>query len=186
MTTAREKLQGRSRPAWQRTCRLGILCAMMFAGCTAFERDWRASEQFANPCDSFSGRWEGTWKSDVNGHHGKLRALITPTDNERIYNARFKATYAFIIPYQFEIPMTVTTDEDGVHFEGQADLGWLAGGNYTYTGDARCGEFDSIYCADKDHGVFTMSKLDACCSHDGFYADKDQTADETSPAAPQE
>lgn len=161
-----------------------ILFAAMLSGCTGFERDWRASQQFVNPCDGFSGRWEGSWKSDHNGHRGKLRAIITPTDNEHIYNARFKATYAFVIPYQFEIPMQVTTDEQGVHFEGQADLGWLAGGNYTYTGTAHCGEFDSVYCADKDHGIFSMKRLDACCM-EGFYADEPRV-DEAAPTAPQE
>ncbi|MDA0832567.1 MAG: hypothetical protein O2955_00570 [Planctomycetota bacterium] len=197
MTAQRHPFQQRSRLSLEfRSLRrwiscLGLLCAFILTGCTSFERDWRASEQFVNPCDGFSGRWEGSWKSDVNGHHGKLRALISPTDNDRIYNARFKATYAFIIPYQFEIPMTVTTDDQGVHFEGQADLGWLAGGNYTYNGIAHGGQFDSVYCASKDNGIFTMSKVDACCSHDDPYPidelpTEDASTEIAAPLAPQE
>ncbi len=151
--------------------KLTSLCLLLIAcagtGCTAFERDWRACHQFANPCDSFAGRWEGTWHSESTGHKGKLRAIITPTDGDNLYHVRFKATYAFIIPYQFDIPMTVTTDDTGTHFEGQADLGWLAGGNYTYTGEARHGCFQSTYCTKKDTGTFTMSKLDAGCPSDG-------------------
>ena len=130
-------------------------------GC-AFDRVWREAQNYSYPEHELAGCWEGTWQSDYNGHHGSLRAVITK-ENEGVYNAHFKATFAVIIPYEFQIPFLVSNDGEIYTFEGTQDLGRLAGGVYTYNGTASSTGFRSFYNAtNKDHGTFTMQKLHTC------------------------
>lgn len=137
------------------------LAVCSLTGC-AFDRVWSEAQHYSYPEHEMEGCWEGTWQSEYNGHHGTLRAVITKQD-EGIYNAHFKATFAVLIPYEFEIPFFVSNDGEIYTFEGTADLGKLAGGVYTYNGTSSATDFHSYYSADnKDHGTFTMKKLRTC------------------------
>ena len=58
-----------------------IVCAtfaLLISGCSSFNRAWKAAEETPPEVATIAGRWEGTWRSDVNGHNDRLRALITP------------------------------------------------------------------------------------------------------------
>ena len=137
-------------------------CLLLATGCcSSFERDWR-NAACCGDAGGLAGRWEGTWESHVNGHRGSLRAIITPC-GENQYYARYRATFAMIVPFEFELPMQATEHEGVYHFDGQADLGCLAGGNYTYYGTAAGGCYQAQYCARKDHGVFSMHRAADCC-----------------------
>lgn len=145
---------------------LAVLCLLVTGCCSTFERDWRAAGNQCAYGDGLAGRWEGSWESHVNGHKGSLRAIITRC-GENQYYARYRATYAAVLPFEFELPM-FAAEQDGVyHFSGEADLGCLAGGVYTYTGQAAGGCYRANYCARKDHGVFTMNRVSSggcgCC-----------------------
>ena len=67
------------------------------------------------------------------------------------------------IKSEFELPMLVTDDGQIYTFEGDADLGLLAGGRYVYNGTAHDGQFNAEYSAENnDHGLFTMCKVKTC------------------------
>ena len=137
-----------------------VVCGML-TGCS-FERQWQEATKYSYPEQELAGCWEGTWQSDYNGHHGGLRAIITK-QGEGYYDAHFHATYAAVIPYEFQLPLLVTDDGTAYALEGEADLGWLAGGLYTYNGNATATDFAASYCAEnKDHGTFTMQKKRPC------------------------
>ncbi len=138
-----------------------LLALLVLPGCSSFDREWRSAQEYAYPENEIAGCWEGSWLSNSNGHNGNLRAIITK-QGENYYHAHFKATYAFVIPFEFEVPLMVTEDGGVYAFESQADLGWLAGGVYTYTGTTTPHDFSASYCAAKDHGTFTMSRLQTC------------------------
>ena len=141
---------------------LAILLTLSLTGCCSFERDWRQSLNYAYPEHELAGCWEGTWQSDWNQHHGGLRAIITK-ESESTYRAKFKATYLVVVPFEFEMPLLVAEDGQIYTFEGEADLGLLAGGLYTYKGSAAASEFASSYCGGNgDHGTFTMTKRPTC------------------------
>lgn len=140
-----------------------LLAVSLFSltGC-AFDREWQSACSYSYPEHELAGCWEGTWQSDFNGHHGGLRAILTK-EGDGYYNAHFHATYAVVIPFEFEIPLLVTDDGHVYEFTGEADLGWLAGGNYVYTGTATSMEFQAHYEAENcDHGTFTMTKVHTC------------------------
>ena len=109
------------------------------------------------------GPWAGEWSSDVNGHHGRLRCLISETTNE-LWQARFHATYKmlWIIPLTFgyTVDLSVTKEQDRFVFHGEEDLGSFAGGLYHYEGEATGENFFSTYRCDYDHGTFRMTRPD--------------------------
>jgi len=109
------------------------------------------------------GRWEGEWRSEKTGHKGRLQCVIEPTEGED-YLAHYRAHYGGILSYSYAVPMRVHQEGNAVLFNGQADLGWLAGGVYTYEGtilhpaDPPRATFYATYKARSDHGVFEMAR----------------------------
>ena len=143
-------------------CWLALLFAVCAGpGCTSFRHDWRVAENFACFGEGIEGRWVGEWRSEKNGHHGKLCAIITH-QGEGTYRAQFFATYAIVLPFSFEIPMTVHQAEGNYAFTGQTNLGRLSGGVYSYIGQANSTCFTAAYCSKLDHGTFTMQRVTQC------------------------
>lgn len=135
---------------------LGLILAT--AGCAStFDDDWKAAEGFAV---GIEGRWEGTWSSDANGHHGGLRCLVTRRPDQG-FDARYHATYSDwcgTLGFEYTVPMTIEDGPDGWKLHGGADLGWLAGGAYEYDGLATVTRFFCNYQAKEDHGVFKLER----------------------------
>ena len=143
-------------------CCLALLFAVCAGpGCTSFRHDWRVAENFACFGEGIEGRWVGDWHSDKNGHHGKLCAIITH-QSEGTYRAQFFATYAVMLPFSFEIPLTVHQSEGTYAFTGQTNLGRLAGGVFSYNGQANSTGFTAAYSSTRDHGTFTMQRVTQC------------------------
>ena len=135
-----------------------VVFALTTAGCSTFNRDWRRAAAVAPPAGDITGPWKGSWVSQVNGHHGALRSLVARIDDTN-YRSRYRATYWRWFRFRYAVDVRVVRDSDGVFkFEGEADLGWLAGGLYRYTGHATPTNFVSTYQSRHDHGVFEMTR----------------------------
>ena len=139
---------------------VGLL--LIASGCSSFDRAWNAAGKA--PAESaalpIAGRWIGTWRSDVNGHHDQLRCLVASATNQ-ILSARFHARYrkAFLrFSFGYTVPLTVRTNEGRIEFAGEADLGWYAGGTYRYDGFATATNFHSTYDSKYDRGVFRLQR----------------------------
>lgn len=133
---------------------IALLC-----GCSSFDRDWKVNSaewRLAAHTD-ITGPWQGTWQSDASGHSGDLRCLITRT-GDTTYHARFAATYWKLFHFGYEMDLTADPHLDQLHFEGQSDLGWLAGGKYQYDGHANSTDLYCTYQSSYDHGHFTMKR----------------------------
>jgi len=137
-------------------------------GCSTFERDWEAAASAGAAAEgSLEGRWQGTWLSEVNEHTGDLRAIVTRREKDTgsqaeprpEYDARYHATYGCCFSFEYTVPMTASREGETLRFEGSADLGWLAGGVYHYTGEVRGDEFHSTYKSEDDHGTFRMRRV---------------------------
>ncbi|RMG38222.1 MAG: hypothetical protein D6725_07640, partial [Planctomycetota bacterium] len=129
-------------------------------GCSTFEQSWQSCCLYDNPADRVAGCWQGGWHSEVNGHQGTLRAIIE-REAEGRYRARFKATFWRFFPFEFEMPLTVTPTQGGYAFAGEADLGLLAGGVFSYSGSIRGDTFMATYQSHKDQGTFWMERVSA-------------------------
>lgn len=139
------------------TVALSATLAVLLCGCSSFNRAWRQAGKQPAAADSIEGRWEGRWLSDVNGHTGHLRCLLTRNADTH-YTARFRATYWKIFRYSYEVNLWFEPREDGWRFRGEEDLGWLAGGVYNYEGQATSTHFHSTYRSKHDHGTFEMRR----------------------------
>jgi hypothetical protein len=129
-----------------------VALLLLSTGCRGFNREWKKT---TGAEDRLAGRWEGGWLSDKNGHHGKLRCIVTKTNEE--YSARFHATYQIILHFTYAVPLRAEPDGGSVKFAGEADLG-LAGGLYRYDGRADGSNFTATYTSQSDHGTFRMSR----------------------------
>ena len=136
-------------------CRtFGLIAIIVLTGCSSFEREWK---QAASAGDSgLAGRWQGTWVSEVNGHHGKLRCIVA-RESEKVYQARFHATYQAVLHFTYTVELQAQGEGSGLQFEGEADLG-IAGGVYHYVGHADGTNFTSTYSCQSDHGTFQMGR----------------------------
>jgi len=139
-----------------------IAILLLCAGCSSFDHAWNTAEGVSTGTVSspLVGRWIGTWRSDVNGHHDQLRCLIAP-GSHRTLSARFHARYkkAFLrFRFGYTVPLTVRTNDGRIEFAGEADLGWYAGGIYRCEGFATVTNFYSTYNSKYDRGVFRLHR----------------------------
>ena len=137
-----------------------LLAAFLITGCSSFDRAWKKSATIPPGTNSLVGRWEGTWRSDVNGHNDQLRCLMTPLTNG-FFSARFHAKYRKGIlrfTFGYTAPLKVREQEGVFQFEGESNLGWYAGGVYRYLGTATGTNFFSTYDSKYDRGVFRMTR----------------------------
>jgi hypothetical protein len=133
------------------------LWLLMLSSCSSFNHHWKAAASTPPSDDAISGRWEGSWRSDVNGHNGRLRCLVTKVSTQQ-YRAWYHAKYRKILSFSYTVPLQLTTTNGVSEFQGQADLGWYAGGLYEYEGRATPTNFYSTYRSKHDHGTFQMTR----------------------------
>jgi hypothetical protein len=143
----------------------------LLAACSNFDRRWDSSSTppAANPSALLDGKWEGTWQSDVNDYHGKIRAIAlhqteTIVDKKLVkqYECAFRM-YWFEIPFdEFTATLNATDMDDGrLHFEGKKDVGFYKGGTIRYDGFV-FPKKDEMYCdyaSDKDAGTYKMRRI---------------------------
>lgn len=127
-------------------------------GCGSFNREWKAAAMRPAPAQAVEGSWDGEWRSQINGHKGRLRCLVRPGEDGRPV-AWFRANYMRILSFEHSVPLTVTPALEGQEFSGEADLGKMAGGAYHYKGLANNANFFSTYQCERDHGVFEMRRV---------------------------
>jgi hypothetical protein len=150
--------------------RTAIVLLLGLAGCSTFNRDFEAvtfSGLSSSGVSDLTGRWEGTWQSDENGHTGMLRCIITRNDSD--YLARYYATYTWwCLPMSFEYVIPTTAQPEGPakalggvwKLRGSAELScWVAGGLYEYEARVENGEYVATYRSDFDRGVFRMKRV---------------------------
>ena len=136
---------------------LGLVCCLLMAGCSSFHRDFHAQSSTVHSPESIEGAWEGTWKSDTCGHHGKLRGIVS-IHADRGTSARFRATWAHILTGEYSIPIQVVSQPGREFFSGTAHLGRWVGGLYSYEGYVASNRFFSEYRCSSDHGTFQMER----------------------------
>ena len=166
----------RPRPGLPRPAATLVLLLAVCAGGCAFDREWRRLNraQFAATAktttapadaDPLAGRWEGRWVSERNGHAGKLRAIVKPID-ATAYRVDYDAMYMGVLRFGYGMKLTAARepgrdgngDGERVAFEGQENLGPLAGGVYRYKGVADGRTFTATYESRHDHGRFEMTR----------------------------
>ena len=106
-----------------------LLMLIPLFGCSSFNRDFESAVAArSNESEGIvEGSWAGRWISDAGHGSGKLRCILTRSSAEQ-YKARFEATFWGIFRGGYDVMLNAEEVEGVVKFEGEQDLGWLAGG----------------------------------------------------------
>jgi hypothetical protein len=136
--------------------RIALLVCLLFAlgGCSHFDREWRAAGE--RPWSGIDGRWQGSWKSEQDGHTGALLCVIRQTGSNE-YSASFNATYASMFHFTYDAQLAGNPLGNLVHLTGSQDLGWPVG-VYHYDGTSSPAKFYCAYRSKDDHGYFAMAR----------------------------
>jgi hypothetical protein len=140
-----------------RILRVGLLLGMalfVLGGCSNFDREWREAGQ--KKLAGIDGRWQGSWKSQQDGHTGALLCVIHQT-SPTSYNASFNATYSGIFHFSYDAKLTSRSEGNLVYLTGEQDLGWPVG-MYHYEGTANPTQFYCAYRSKDDHGYFALAR----------------------------
>jgi hypothetical protein len=136
---------------------VAVLAAILFTGCSSFNREWNTALNQPRSSTDIAGPWEGRWLSDKNGHTGRLRGILRQTSADE-YDAFFHATFWKIFRASYRVPLKYEEVNGLFTLSGTSDLGRLSGGVYTYEGEATSSRFFSTYKNKYDHGTFEMKR----------------------------
>jgi len=134
-------------------------CAVVFlSGCAGFSREWNRGAKIKTTGRDLAGRWDGSWISSRNGHHGKLLAVITREGANR-FHAQFHATYFGVLTFNYGADFATKQHGARHDFSGYTDLPAWAGGRYSYDGYVEGDTFSARYKSKYDEGRFEMKRV---------------------------
>jgi hypothetical protein len=144
-----------------------VLSVMILGGCSSFNEKWEEAMSRPIPADDITGPWEGRWQSRKGHGGGRLRALIerAPVAEESDggeptpYVAHFRATWWGIFKSSYSVRLAHDRAAAGNVFAGRRDLGWFAGGLYTYGAEITPAAFEASYQSERgDSGIFQLER----------------------------
>ena len=101
-------------------------------------------------------RLVGEWRSEKSGHHGPMRAKLTPTADG--YDMRVVGRFAAILPFAYRTHLDVVGETpDGPILAAEKKLP-LFGGSFRTTGVLTPDGFNADYSAMSDTGRFTLTR----------------------------
>ncbi len=144
-----------------------MLLALMSSCSSEFHKAWKNTPA----SQGVSGKWEGTWLSAANGHHGTLKCVVkedlkqrytrgpgVPAD-AKAHEFFYYATWKSIIGGSYKAIHQVQKKGDHFIFKGDHQMPSWAGGKYHYEGTIKGDEFNACYECSKDRGTFTMKRV---------------------------
>jgi len=122
--------------------------------------DFRSAWKKAPVTAGVAGKWQGTWLSEANGHHGDLRCVVSGPKGEQSYQFFYHATWKSILSGSYKAMHNVRQQKDGRYlFKGEHKMPDWAGGLYHYTGTIKGDDFNASYESAMDRGTFTMKRV---------------------------
>jgi hypothetical protein len=141
------------------------------------------------PANGVAGKWEGTWLSAANGHHGKLRCVVSDAEGVPMVSyapgelgrlsSSTTATWKSASSVAATRPTQQVVQEKGrlLHLQRRPpDADW-AGGKYHYEGTVKGDDFNACYESAMDRGTLH----DETCSLSNHPARRGVHATVTSP-----
>ena len=108
--------------------------------------------------DSPVGVYRGQWRSDSNGHHGPMRAVVQ-SRTDGTFQARFTGRFALVIPFAYKVTLQPTQDGFGnTYLTANKPLGPILG---SYQMEAQANEFglNGSFQAVGDNGSIRMNRI---------------------------
>ena len=134
-----------------------LLTACLLSSCAGgFDRRWRAAAG-APTAGGLTGRWDGIWRSETNGHDGRLRCIVRLTEHPDICRFDYGGSFAGIFRFHYTVDCAVRRRGRNWAIKGESDLGWK-GGVFSHEGTVADGKFRAAYQSARDRGVFEMTR----------------------------
>lgn len=109
------------------------------------------------PAIDVSGTWVGCWRSDKNGHHGKMKATFCRIDHCR-YKGVFHGTFWKVLPFFYTETFTVTSwTESEVRLDAAKVLGPRLG-RFEVRVSANQTQLVATFQSQRDWGVFLLQR----------------------------
>lgn len=146
-----------------KTAVLALLTPVFLASCSEYSKDFRTSAaQFkkakVSP-NTPAGPWEGTWKSEVNGHHGPLWCLISQDPKKpEIWNFRYRAGWGVLKFGDYTHQVNAKLAKDGSLALNDKMTLPNNFGTYTVTGKTTPKKFDVRFHGNGDKGTMTLKR----------------------------
>ncbi|YCM46232.1 hypothetical protein V2O64_09390 [Verrucomicrobiaceae bacterium 227] len=69
----------------------------LLVSCSGYQRDFKSAASEFQPAKTPEGPWKGTWRSEVNGHHGPLWCLVSNDHMApKIWHFRYRAGWGVL------------------------------------------------------------------------------------------
>lgn len=141
---------------------LTAILGLCLSSCVSprFQRAWNQAATQPPQADPFCGQWQGTWQSQANHHHGKLRCVVSPPQSPgQDHQFYYHATWMRFLSGGYRTKHTLTPSSKSTWtLAGQHQMPDWAGGLYTYKGQLSPSNFTTTYQCELDHGTFTLSR----------------------------
>lgn len=147
---------------------LCLACFALASCASSFNREFKRinDQESRHDRNVISGPWQGTWRSEVHGHHGDLRCLVTDINLTAsmkpyvpgLFRFRYHATFLGLFSATYNVSHTVRRTKNGYEFSGDQKLSGLCGGLYHYEGRFMNQKFTATYSSATDHGRFEMKR----------------------------
>lgn len=147
---------------------LCLACLALASCASSFNHEFKRLNDQESRHDRYviTGPWQGTWRSEVNGHHGELRCLVTDINLTasmkpyvpELFRFRYHATFLGLFSATYNVSHTVRRTMNGCEFSGDQKLAGMCGGLYHYEGRVVNQKFTATYRSATDHGVFEMKR----------------------------
>lgn len=151
------------------TALAAVLC---LSSCSiGYNREWAKAtrEAAAHAPTDMTGPWIGTWRSEVNGHNGELRCIVSATAKDgaakgsdsqpgQTHRFHYHATFMKILSATYDVNHQIHRTTDGYTFSGDQEIYGKGSGIYHYEGRATPQIFHATFRSEHDHGVFEMKR----------------------------
>lgn len=140
---------------------------LLFSNCsTGFNREWQRSlvDGKDRAGKDITGIWQGTWRSEVNGHSGKLRCIVSrehaaPGACEKdSYRFHYQASFMKLLSATYAVKHHVVETKEGFSFTGEQSIPGIGGGLYHYQGKGTPAQLKATYRSKFDEGAFELKR----------------------------
>lgn len=147
-----------------------LLPVLILAGCSSFNTDYQRAAEVAQG-QPLVGAWDGYWQSNQGHGSGRLQCVVTGlgtagtepgtpagVPSERVYTARFKATFGQVLHAEYTASIQATPDLRQLSTLKLHTTYDIAGSSYTMDGQATPAVFTAKYKSDDDEGTIEMRR----------------------------
>jgi len=136
---------------------LSILAPLLLASCSNYQQDFRGAS-ITKPSPTPTGPWKGTWKSEVNGHHGPLWCIITKDEAlPDTYNFRYRAGWGILQFGDYTHRIATTKKDQTLPLSHSMTLPGNFG-TYRIKGEVSPGEFKARFQGNGDKGTMILTR----------------------------